>query len=125
MAFTGKEKTLVAVIGGAVTSGLTSAATFVAPNSNLANVITAVIAVVGFVTTTLGVYLVPNSKVATAVKATGDAVLSVQDSLTPPLPPVLSDADSLTVSIVQDSLAVPPVLSDADVADALGKHEAP
>lgn len=114
MAFTGKEKALVAVIGGALTSGLTSAATFVAPNSSLANVITAVIAVVGFVSTALGVYLVPNTKVGAAVLATGDAVLSVQTDLAPPLPPVLDDA-------VADA---PPVLNDADVANALGEHEA-
>lgn len=127
MAFTGKEKTLVAIVGGALTSGLTSGATFVAPHSNIANVITAVIAVVGFVSTALGVYLVPNSDVESAVKATGVAVLSVQDSLTPPLPPVLSGADSLTPPPVlsdADVTDAPPVLSDADVANALGKHEA-
>lgn len=116
MAFTGKEKTLVAVVGGALTSALTSGATFVAPDSTVAHLITAAIAVVGFVSTALGVYLVPNTKVGAAVSAVGDAVLDVQAELAPP-PPL--PADEVAAALGDD-----PVLS-ADLGAELGRHEAP
>ena len=104
-----KDKTLVAVIGGALTAGLTSAAQFVPVESTIAHVISAVIAVVGFVLTSLGVYLVPNTEVGAAVTAVGEAVKSVVAELAPPTP--------LTDDEIADALAT---------GDALaGRHAAP
>ena len=71
MSFTGKEKTLVSLVVGGIGSAVTAGAAFVAPTSTAGHVVTGALAVIAFVATTLGVNLVPNSKVSEAVTALG------------------------------------------------------
>lgn len=109
MSFTGKEKTLVATFGGALTSGLTSASAFVAPDSTVGHVITGTIAVVGFLSTALGVFLVPNTQVAAAVTAVGGAVVSLHDELAG-VPDVPTDLPSGALDSGAHSVdVIPPV----------------
>lgn len=113
MKITGREKTLIAVVGGAITSGLSATSAFVAPGSTAGHAITAVIAAMGYLATATGVYLVPNSEVGDAVTATGKAAGSVRDDLAPP--PPFSDDEIASV------LGSPASVVTADNA---GRHEA-
>ena len=94
----GKEKTVVATVLGVIFGVLTAGSTFVTPDSTTGHIITAGLGLVGLLATTLGVYIVPNSKVQVATVAIKDAVV----------------ASTAAVQDVAAELAPPPPFTDAD-----------